>query len=488
MTTNSSTAAPAEAGHVSLMTGRLARARRSAGVVRYADAAGRTRTASADVASTFVELTEFDLDRDHGVAYIEAAGQGVRILTAITVDQHDAAFAGEAWPVVEPGQLHGAVRSRRVAIAGQWYWVTRVQRPSGELRRFARQYNGYGDGPADVREASMMFGCAWSSVPVVGVASPTVAGIVGTPATPGYSQAVAERVEANGLTAGANELLAELDRENRTDADIAAGERDAEHRHAADDEAARRAEDADREAAEQLAEFGEWGHSPADILAEPDVDTSGCSNPWHRGAALYARRRCSGCPPLFRVGQAVEVDTRYLTTEPAKWEPATVYAVGGRLGDRNIEVEYVAGGVAPVAVARVRLVEVVELPELPVATELLIARFAAESRDAPDEIDAAHAEALVEAALDGVRIRQVPAEAPSTAPINERMAVTLRYFNDPTPENAVPVRALRGQHTGTMQALKRRRLTEPIDVFPFTALTALGRQQLADYYRTDPQT
>lgn len=52
----------------------------------------------------------------------------------------------------------------------------------------------------------------------------------------------------------------------------------------------------DLAAAEQLAEFGEWGHSPADILAEPDVDTSGCANPWHRTAALYARRRCSDCP------------------------------------------------------------------------------------------------------------------------------------------------------------------------------------------------
>jgi hypothetical protein len=53
----------------------------------------------------------------------------------------------------------------------------------------------------------------------------------------------------------------------------------------------------------------------------------------------------------------VEVDTRYLDTEPEQWEAATVYKIGGLLGDRNIEVEYAVGGVAPVSVRRVRPVE-----------------------------------------------------------------------------------------------------------------------------------
>jgi hypothetical protein len=56
----------------------------------------------------------------------------------------------------------------------------------------------------------------------------------------------------------------------------------------------------------------------------------------------------------FTPGQAVEVDTRFLSTEPEQWEQARVYAVGGLLGERNIEVEYLSGGVSPVAVTRVR--------------------------------------------------------------------------------------------------------------------------------------
>lgn len=172
MTTNSSAAASrTEAGTVRVGTGRTARAHRSTGaapVVRYADAAGRARTAGPDTAASFVALTADDIDRDHGVALLEAAGHGVRILTQLTVDQHDTAFGARPWPVTEAEQLHGSADAIRVAVGGQWYELTRVQMPSGERRRFARQYNGYGDGPKDVREASMMFGCAWSSVPVVG--------------------------------------------------------------------------------------------------------------------------------------------------------------------------------------------------------------------------------------------------------------------------------------------------------------------------------
>lgn len=294
METNSSTAGiETVAGTVRLANGRTARARRSAvagapGVVRYADSAGRARTASDDVAATFAPLTVEAVEQAHGVALIEAAGQGVRILTQITVDQHDDAFGDRPWPTTERAQLHGSVDAIRVAVGGQWYDLTRVQMPSGERRRFARQYNGYGDGPADVREASMMFGCAWSSVPVVG-----------------WTEA---EIEA------AHEAAAEAD-DYAERVDILA-EHEQELINAAADELRRIADDADREAAEQLAELGEWGHSPADILAEPDVDTSGCSNRWHRTAALYGRRACSECPPVFRPVETVELPPGVITVTP----------------------------------------------------------------------------------------------------------------------------------------------------------------------------
>jgi hypothetical protein len=58
----------------------------------------------------------------------------------------------------------------------------------------------------------------------------------------------------------------------------------------------------------------------------------------------------------WKIGESIEINTKCLDTEPDMWEAATVYATGGLLGTRNIEVEYVTGGVTPVAVSRVRRV------------------------------------------------------------------------------------------------------------------------------------
>lgn len=418
-------AEPVEAGHVSLMTGRPARARRSAGVVRYADAAGRTRTASADVASTFVPLTAFDLDRDHGVAYIEAAGMGVRILTEITVDQHDAAFGASAWPAVERAALHGAVDSRRVAIGGQWYDVTRVQMPDGERRRFARQYNGYGDGRPAEREISMGFACAWSPVAVVGW---TEAEIEAEHEADAERMAYVDRLDAEAerpvetvelpapieLTDDTLRLLAELEAHQMND--------------------------------------------KVDAVASVGL-------PLTHGAVADA------LVAAVRPALADRVDALLPSPQP-------VHAFLPTMGHGPAWGGCQVTGCGRVYGHQVHTVTVLG-PEGVMTVE----------RDGDGNPNVcSHGYRFENGLCPHSTCGASTYEPTITTPINDRMAVTLRYFNDPTPENAAPVRALRGQHTGTMHALKRRRLTEPIDVFPFTALTALGRQQLADYYRTDPQT
>jgi len=365
MTTESSTAAAVTAGTVRLANGRTANARRTAvagaaPIVRFADSAGRARTASADVAETFTPIATETIEQAHGVALIEAAGHGVRILTQITVDQHDAAFAGAPWPVTGPAQLTGQSDAIRVAVAGQWYQLTRVQMPSGECRRFARQYNGYGDGPKDVREASMLFGCAWSSVEVVAAEvdpiGPTPCAVCG--------------------------VQGHTEREHEAPVDILP-EHEQALINAAADELRRIADDADREAAEAHEVRSLGGDPAASILAEPDVDTSGCSNPWHRTAGLYSRRACSECPPVARAAEDEDTERR---AEISRIEGLALEA--GRAGLRDMEQRYYAQ-VRIIESALRRPVESVELPpliELTPATERLLVEL--EAHQLNDKVDA----------------------------------------------------------------------------------------------------
>lgn len=539
-TNNSTAAAITEAGHVTRASGKVVRAFRTTNqfggvTVRVVDARGGLLTSHAGTIASFVPLAAEAVDLDHGIALIEAAGHGVRILVQIDSDQHDAAFEGAEWPAVDPDDSQAAIDVRKVIIGMGRYQVTRVTMPSGEHRRFARQFAGERPVHDD----------AWLPVEVV-------------PVEPTWDDIEAAHVaDAEAAEYAARDILPEHEQ-----ALI----------NAAADEVRRIAEDADREAAEQLAEL-DWGTSPAAILAEPDVDTSGCSNPWHRTAALYGRRACPECPPFavtydpfpslaanidhgrdddtapdqtcgptghehyvdgdgiewcnataeherpvetvelpsghpFKVGQLVEVDTRHLATEPERWERGTVYAVGGLLGGRNVEVEYAAGGVSPVAVARMRPATGCQHPgELGriacgwghcrvCGSALRTANGRTPELDAQGRFmyaengdrSASIAETVQLPGGEGDDSAEVDVPATRAPAISERMALTLRYFDDPSPATLAPLRALRGQHVGTAQALARRGLTESSDVWPHTVLTALGRQVLADYDRTDPQT
>lgn len=240
----------------------------------------------------------------------------------------------------------------------------------------------------------------------------------------------------------------------------AAGEHEQALINAAADELHRIADDADREAAEQLAELGEWGHSPADILAEPDVDTSGCSNPWHRMSGLYSRRACPECPPVERPVETVELPTG--CQHPGKlgriacgWGHCTACGSALRTANGNT-------------------------PELDAQGRFMYAENG--------DLSASIVETVQLPGGEGDDAAEVDVPATRAPELNERQAMTLRYYNDPTGETLRPLRALRGQMTGTHQALERRGLVEPSDAPPYTVLTALGRQVLADYDRTDPQT
>lgn len=89
-----------------------------------------------------------------------------RTLHPINRSAFDAAFT---YPPVRPSATP-STEYARLYRHGETYRLTRVVMPSGEVRRFARQYNGYCEDIADVVpiEQSQRFDCAWSQVPVQG--------------------------------------------------------------------------------------------------------------------------------------------------------------------------------------------------------------------------------------------------------------------------------------------------------------------------------
>jgi hypothetical protein len=69
--------------------------------------------------------------------------------------------------------------------------------------------------------------------------------------------------------------------------------------------------------------------------------------------------------------------------------------------------------------------------------------------------------------------------------LNQRQIITLAYYDNWTnPQRRTAVQALKGQNTGTLTALRDRGLIESCDIPPYTALTDLGRQVLAEVLET----
>lgn len=89
-----------------------------------------------------------------------------RTLHPINRSAFDSAFPPAPRPAATPH-----TEQARLYRHGETYSLTRVVMPNGEVRRFARQYNGYGEAydvtPED-RARSMSYDGAWSMVEVQG--------------------------------------------------------------------------------------------------------------------------------------------------------------------------------------------------------------------------------------------------------------------------------------------------------------------------------